>query len=142
MKVTIAHDPFDTGSSDSFMLKEMIGVEAFTMRGTVVAIDRMKECGYLHYDQVYLKPEDDLTPYSQWHKHSEDEVRWCTAGSGIFYFQYRDKVVNVQLDDLDAIIIPARTLHAFNRDPAKATQVSSFMRFYRNNEGWTPIYPE
>lgn len=67
------------------------------------------------------------------HTHSEDEVRFFVAGSGLFTMHIDGKVYEVLCTQGDLISVPAGTHHWFDMGPNPHFVC---IRFFDNQEGW------
>lgn len=117
----------DSDSSDSVMA-------AFA-----ADIARLKaEGGYQAVDVVSLAPshpqKDALRKkFLDEHTHSEDEVRFFVAGSGLFSLHLRGQVLEVLCEKGDLISVPAGTRHWFDMGPAPSFVA---IRLFTNPAGW------
>jgi 1,2-dihydroxy-3-keto-5-methylthiopentene dioxygenase len=102
-------------------------------------IDRlMAENGYKAVDVISLNPDhpqkDALRQkFLNEHTHSEDEVRFFVAGSGLFTLHIGDKVYEVLCEAGDLIGVPDNTTHWFDMGPAPHFIA---IRLFTNVEGW------
>lgn len=108
------------------------------------ALSPIKEKGgYTDADLVDLKPDtpgldEMLKKFNREHTHSEDEVRFCLSGRGIFHLNPADsEVFAIELEQGDLISIPAGTKHWFNLCQDKRMKV---IRLFQDSTGWTPRY--
>lgn len=67
------------------------------------------------------------------HRHSEDEVRFFVAGSGLFSLHLGDKVYEVLCQQGDLISVPANTAHWFDMGPNPHFVA---IRLFNNPDGW------
>jgi 1,2-dihydroxy-3-keto-5-methylthiopentene dioxygenase len=102
-------------------------------------IDRlMAENGYQAVDVISLTPDhpqkDALRQkFLNEHTHSEDEVRFFVAGSGLFTLHIDDKVYEVKCETGDLIGVPDNTRHWFDMGPEPHFVA---IRLFTNVEGW------
>lgn len=102
-------------------------------------IDRLKkEGGYTTADVISLKPDHpDRTALRQKflneHTHSEDEVRFFVAGSGLFTLHLSDRVYEVLCEQGDLIGVPDGTPHWFDMGPSPSFTA---LRLFTNPAGW------
>jgi len=102
-------------------------------------IDRlMREEGYRAVDVISLKPDHPeraalRKKFLDEHTHSEDEVRFFVAGSGLFTLHVDGKVYEVECVKDDLIAVPDRTTHWFDMG-----EEPSFVaiRFFTEPDGW------
>jgi len=102
-------------------------------------IDRLKKEGsYTVADVISLKPDhpDRATLRQKFlneHTHSEDEVRFFVAGSGLFTLHLADRVYEVLCEQGDLIGVPDGTPHWFDMGP---TPSFTALRLFTNPAGW------
>lgn len=102
-------------------------------------IDRlMAENGYRAVDVISLTPDNPQKDafrqkFLNEHTHSEDEVRFFVAGSGLFTLHIGDKVFEVKCEAGDLIGVPDGTRHWFDMGPAPYFIA---IRLFTNVEGW------
>ncbi len=102
-------------------------------------IDRlMAENGYRAVDVISLTPDhpqkDALRQkFLNEHTHSEDEVRFFVAGSGLFTLHIGGKVFEVLCEAGDLIGVPDNTTHWFDMGPEPHFIA---IRLFTNVEGW------
>ncbi|HAI58318.1 MAG TPA: cupin [Xanthomonadaceae bacterium] len=102
-------------------------------------IDRlMAEGGYKAVDVISLTadhPQKDALrqKFLNEHTHSEDEVRFFVAGSGLFNLHVGGRVVEVLCEAGDLISVPDNTTHWFDMGPAPHFIA---IRLFTNVEGW------
>ena len=102
-------------------------------------IDRlMAEGGYQAVDVISLTPDhpqkDALRQkFLDEHTHSEDEVRFFVAGSGLFTLHVGDKVYEVECVKDDLIAVPDGTTHWFDMGPEPRFVA---IRFFEQPDGW------
>ena len=102
-------------------------------------IDRlMAENGYKAVDVISLNadhPQKDALrqKFLNEHTHSEDEVRFFVAGSGLFTLHVGDKVYEVLCEAGDLIGVPDGTTHWFDMGPEPHFIA---IRLFTNVEGW------
>jgi 1,2-dihydroxy-3-keto-5-methylthiopentene dioxygenase len=102
-------------------------------------IDMLKTGGgYTTCDVISLKPDhpdrDTLRQkFLNEHTHSEDEVRFFVAGSGLFTLHIGDRVYEVLCQQGDLIGVPDGTPHWFDMGPAPSFTA---IRLFTNPAGW------
>lgn len=102
-------------------------------------IDRlMQENGYTTVDVISLNPDhpDRATLRQKFlneHTHSEDEVRFFVAGSGLFTLHVDGRVFEVLCEQGDLIGVPDGTRHWF--DMGEAPYFIA-IRLFTNTAGW------
>ncbi len=102
-------------------------------------IDRLRaEGGYQAVDVVSLHPEHPereafRQKFLNEHTHSEDEVRFFVAGSGLFTLHIGERVFEVQCTAGDLISVPDGTRHWFDMGPAPFFIA---IRLFNNPAGW------
>lgn len=102
-------------------------------------IDRlMAENGYQAVDVVSLKPDHPeraafRQKFLNEHTHSEDEVRFFVAGSGLFTLHVGEKVFEVLCEAGDLIGVPDGTRHWFDMGPEPFFIA---IRLFTNPAGW------
>ncbi|MCK7595412.1 1,2-dihydroxy-3-keto-5-methylthiopentene dioxygenase [Pseudomarimonas salicorniae] len=102
-------------------------------------IQRLKdEGGYQAVDVVSLHPEHPdrealRKKFLNEHTHSEDEVRFFVAGSGLFTLHIGEKVFEVLCEAGDLISVPHGTRHWFDMGP---TPHFVAIRLFTNPAGW------
>lgn len=109
-------------------------------------ITRLNERGgYVTADVINVSPETPnldamLDKFNKEHTHSEDEVRFIVAGSGIFHINSVDKpVFSIEMMAGDLINVPAGTRHWFNLCASKTIKA---IRLFKDSAGWAPEYLE
>ena len=99
--------------------------------------------GYQTADLIDLTPatsglDQMLAKFSTEHTHSEDEVRFCIDGRGIFHINpVKAPVFSIEMESGDLINVPAGTRHWFNLCQEKTVRV---IRLFQDITGWTPHY--
>ncbi len=79
-----------------------------------------------------------LAKFASEHTHSEDEVRFCVKGKGIFHINPESSnVFSIEMEAGDLINVPAGTRHWFNLCQDKTIRV---IRLFQDMTGWTPHY--
>lgn len=102
-------------------------------------IDRlMAEGGYQAVDVISLAPDhpdkDALRrKFLDEHRHSEDEVRFFVAGSGLFTLHIGERVYEVLCEAGDLIGVPDNTRHWFDMGPQPRFIA---IRLFTNPAGW------
>ena len=98
----------------------------------------MGENGYQAVDVISLTPDNPQKDafrqkFLNEHTHSEDEVRFFVAGSGLFTLHIGDKVFEVKCESGDLIGVPDGTRHWFDMGPEPYFIA---VRLFTNVEGW------
>ncbi|HWT15505.1 MAG TPA: acireductone dioxygenase [Patescibacteria group bacterium] len=102
-------------------------------------IDRiMAEKNYKAVDVISLSadhPQKDALrqKFLNEHRHSEDEVRFFVAGSGLFTLHVDTRVLEVLCEQGDLISVPDNTRHWFDMGPNPHFIA---IRIFSNVEGW------
>lgn len=102
-------------------------------------IQRLKsENGYQAVDVISLDPDHPerealRRKFLDEHTHSEDEVRFFVAGSGLFTLHVGDQVYEVLCEAGDLIGVPDGTPHWFDMGPSPHFVA---IRLFTNVEGW------
>lgn len=109
-------------------------------------IERLKtEGGYVTADVINVKSDtpgldEMLAKFDKEHTHSEDEVRFTVAGSGVFHIHPKSgPVFSVTVESGDLINVPNGTRHWFN---LCGTRNIRCIRLFEDMTGWTPHYEE
>jgi len=103
----------------------------------------METGGYLTVDVINVTSEtpgiDALCEkFNKEHTHSEDEVRFCVKGRGLFHIHPpTGPVFSIKLDAGDMINVPQGTQHWF--DLCQERNIKA-IRFFKDKSGWTPQY--
>jgi len=103
----------------------------------------MKERGYVTMDQVKMwkaMPNFDALcqKFVGEHLHTDDEVRFVLAGSGVFEIRsLDDRWMKVTVDPSDFILVPANRFHRFYLTEEKNIHC---VRLFKDQSGWTPLY--
>ena len=106
-------------------------------------IDRlMAEGGYKAVDVISLTadhPQKDALrqKFLNEHTHSEDEVRFFVAGSGLFTLHIGDRIYEVLCEQGDLIGVPDGTPHWFDMGPAPSFTA---IRLFTNPAGWVAAF--
>jgi 1,2-dihydroxy-3-keto-5-methylthiopentene dioxygenase len=103
----------------------------------------MKERGYVTMDQV--KMFADMPNFQALcdkfvgeHLHTDDEVRFVLAGSGVFEIRSQDdRWMKVIVEPSDFILVPANRFHRFYLTDEKKIHC---VRLFKDQSGWTPLY--
>jgi 1,2-dihydroxy-3-keto-5-methylthiopentene dioxygenase len=102
-------------------------------------LERLRREGdYQSHDVISLKPDhpDRATLRQKFlneHTHSEDEVRFFVAGSGLFSLHLGDRVYEVLCEQGDLIGVPDSTPHWFDMGPRPSFTA---IRLFTNPAGW------
>jgi len=110
-------------------------------------IEELKqEGGYQAADVVNLFPdtpnlEPMLQKFSKEHWHDEDEIRFITAGRGVFHIRPKSggPVVALEVEEGDLARVPAGTWHWF--DLCQDRRIRA-IRLFQDPTGWTPHYTD
>lgn len=102
-------------------------------------IDMLKiDGGYTTCDVISVTPDhpdkDALRrKFQSEHTHSEDEVRFFVAGSGLFTLHIGDRVYEILCEQGDLIGVPDGAPHWFDMGPAPSFTA---IRLFTNPAGW------
>jgi 1,2-dihydroxy-3-keto-5-methylthiopentene dioxygenase len=102
-------------------------------------IEQLKrEGGYTTGDVISLQadhPDKDTLrqKFLNEHTHSEDEVRFFVAGSGLFTLHLGDRIYEVLCEQGDLIGVPDGTPHWFDMGPQPSFTA---IRLFTNPAGW------
>jgi 1,2-dihydroxy-3-keto-5-methylthiopentene dioxygenase len=102
-------------------------------------IDRLiAEEGYQAVDVVSLTSDHPdkaalRRKFLSEHTHSEDEVRFFVAGSGLFSLHVGDRIYEILCTQGDLLSVPARTKHWFDMGPNPHFVA---IRLFDNPHGW------
>ncbi len=114
------------------------------MEAYAADIARLKqEEGYVTCDVISILPDmpnlDQIREkFLPEHTHSEDEVRYFVAGSGLFWFHQPDAPVYcVKCEQGDLISVPKNTPHWFDFGP---TAFVKCIRLFNDPAGWVANY--
>lgn len=103
------------------------------------SIDKLNDkYGFQSVDVVSLKPDHpEKATFRQKflaeHTHSDFEVRFFVAGSGLFYLHVDDRVFLVLCEQGDLISVPANTTHWFDMGENPSF---TCIRFFTTENGW------
>lgn len=97
-----------------------------------------RQNGYAACDVISLKadhPDKDTLrqKFLNEHTHSEDEVRFFVAGSGLFTLHLGDRIYEVLCEQGDLIGVPDGTRHWFDMGPRPSFTA---IRLFTNPAGW------
>lgn len=67
------------------------------------------------------------------HTHDEEEIRFFSAGSGVFYLHVNDRVLAMLCTEGDLLSVPALTTHWFDMG---TTPDFTAIRFFHEDDGW------
>lgn len=104
-----------------------------------------KDNSYVSQDIVELTPqtpnlEGILAKFDKEHLHTDDEVRYVLAGSGIFDIRAsNNRWMRVEVFASDYISVPANRYHRFFVMEDKFIRC---VRLFKENPVWTPFYKE
>ncbi len=98
----------------------------------------MEEYGFQSADVVSLQPEHPdremfRNKFLAEHVHSDFEVRFFVAGSGLFFLHVGQRVFAVLCEQGDLISVPADTRHWFDMGTAPSFKC---IRLFTTPEGW------
>jgi len=102
-------------------------------------IERLRTLeGYAAVDVISLAPDHPdrealRAKFLEEHTHSEDEVRFFVAGSGLFTLHLGERIYEVLCTAGDLIGVPDGTPHWFDMGPAPNFVA---IRLFTNKEGW------
>ena len=105
--------------------------------------DWKRSRGYQAEDEVHLSPDTPgldklLAQFSDEHYHTDDEVRYIVAGTGVFDIRSRDDHwMRIEVTAGDFIIVPAHTYHRFTLTEERRIHA---VRLFKENPAWEPIY--
>lgn len=102
----------------------------------------MAEYDFQSVDVIALRPDHPerqtlRQKFLDEHTHSDFEVRFFVAGSGLFYIHSDDKVYGVMCEQGDLISVPAGTKHWFDMG---AEPDFKCIRLFTSPEGWVASY--
>jgi len=98
---------------------------------------------YVTQDIVSLAPDNPkleqiLDVFRKEHYHTDDEVRFITAGRGVFFVRGKDgKVIECEVHAGDLLVVPENTMHWF--DLCEDKQIVA-IRVFKTPEGWVANY--
>jgi len=97
-----------------------------------------REGGYQSHDVISVRPDHPeretlRQKFLNEHTHSEDEVRFFVAGSGLFSLHLGDRVYEVLCEQGDLIGVPEGTPHWFDMGPRPSFTA---IRLFTNPDGW------
>jgi len=98
--------------------------------------------GYVSMDQVHLDAttadlDGLLARFCAEHLHTDEEIRFVVAGSGIFDLRdASDRWMRVHVGAGDLIVVPAHKYHRFALDEARTITCK---RLFQDASGWTPV---
>lgn len=67
------------------------------------------------------------------HTHDEEEIRFFSAGSGVFYLHVNERVLAMLCTEGDLLSVPALTTHWFDMG---TTPDFTAIRFFHEDDGW------
>ncbi|HJT24131.1 MAG TPA: cupin domain-containing protein [bacterium] len=103
----------------------------------------MKDNGYVTMDQVKMWAEMPnfqalCDKFVGEHLHTDDEVRFVLAGSGVFEIRSQDdRWMKIIVEPQDFISVPANRYHRFYLTDEKKIQC---VRLFKDQSGWAPFY--
>ena len=106
-------------------------------------IERLKsEYGYQSVDVVSLKPDNEQKTalrqkFLAEHTHSENEVRFFVAGSGMFYLHIENNIYMLLCEVGDLISVPANARHWFDMGE---NPDFTCIRLFTSKDGWAADY--
>lgn len=98
--------------------------------------------GYVQMDEVRLNDQTPnlpalLTKFFGEHRHTDEEIRFVTAGAGIFDLRdAQDRWMRVHVAPGDLIIVPPNLYHRFALDEQQAIVCK---RLFQNTLGWEAV---
>ena len=97
-----------------------------------------EECQFSTADVISLTPEHPdkkalRQKFLSEHQHTEDEVRFFSAGQGLFYLHIDNKVYVILCQAGDLISVPGGAKHWFDMGPEPSF---TCIRLFSNPEGW------
>jgi 1,2-dihydroxy-3-keto-5-methylthiopentene dioxygenase len=105
-----------------------------------------KDRGYVTADLVALSSQTPnlsaiCAKFDKEHHHSDDEVRFTVAGSGVFEIQAKDTkdFLKFTAEAGDLIVIPAMRRHSFY---LTAKTYIRCIRLFKDQSGWEAIYDQ
>ena len=107
--------------------------------------DLRKRRSYVTQDIVSLAPDNPkleaiLDVFRKEHYHTDDEVRFITAGRGVFFVRRKDGgVVECEVHAGDLLVVPENTMHWF--DLCADKQIVA-IRVFKTPEGWVANYKD
>lgn len=108
------------------------------------AMDRLMAArGYVAQDIIQLMPEtpglDQLCDkFKDEHLHTDDEVRFVLAGSGVFDLRSADdRWLRAEVEAGDLLVVPAGLYHRFFLTDERQIRC---VRLFKDSSGWTPVY--
>ena len=102
-----------------------------------------EERGYVQMDVVNLHPDTPnleplLDKFFTEHIHTDEEIRFVVAGSGIFDLRDKDdRWMRVHVVPGDLVIVPANKYHRFTLEDNRAITCK---RLFQNSAGWEAIF--
>ena len=121
-----------------------VSYEKFDVTDFQADLDRIKQAhGYVAQDVVEITPQTPnlgtlLAKFDKEHLHTDDEVRFVLAGSGIFDIRSTDdRWMRVEVYSGDFISVPKERYHRFF---CKEDHFIRCVRLFKDNSGWTPLY--
>jgi 1,2-dihydroxy-3-keto-5-methylthiopentene dioxygenase len=102
-------------------------------------IDRLvAENGFKTIDVISIAPdnpkrEEMRGKFLDEHFHTEDEVRFFVAGSGLFTLHVNSNVYEIRCEKDDLISVPEGTTHWFDMGPRPSFVA---IRFFKKSDGW------
>jgi 1,2-dihydroxy-3-keto-5-methylthiopentene dioxygenase len=78
-----------------------------------------------------------LARFDKEHTHSEDEVRFILAGRGVFFLDFDESVLSVEVGPGDLLRVPCGTKHWFTLCDERRIRA---VRWFQDTTGWTPHY--
>jgi 1,2-dihydroxy-3-keto-5-methylthiopentene dioxygenase len=128
-------DPVEIGAA----LRE-IGVqfERWPLAACDERAEALRAAGYTTVDTVTVSPDHPdrdamRAKFLSEHRHAEDEVRFFTAGEGLFTLREGGRIFAMLCTARDMISVPAGMRHWFDMGPRPSFTA---MRFFRTPEGW------
>lgn len=135
-----AYEPV-AGVSASATSDEVIAAHQDLVDGLV------REHGYTLIDVAQIHPVDSdewrstaagaRAKFLQEHTHDEEEIRYFSHGSGVFYLHMDGRVLAMLCTAGDLISVPELTTHWFDMG---TTPDFTAIRFFRTDDGWVGTF--
>jgi 1,2-dihydroxy-3-keto-5-methylthiopentene dioxygenase len=99
--------------------------------------------GYVTADVINVTPDtpgldEMINRFNKEHTHSDDEVRFCVKGRGLFHIHPPSgPIFAIEMEPGDLINVPAGTQHWFDLCGDRSIRA---IRLFRDPAGWAPAY--
>jgi 1,2-dihydroxy-3-keto-5-methylthiopentene dioxygenase len=129
------------------------GVDASASSDQVIAAHQglvdalIAEHGYTLIDVAQIHPVDSdewrataagaRAKFLNEHTHDEEEIRYFSSGSGVFYLHMNGRVLAMLCTAGDLISVPEMTTHWFDMG---TTPDFTAIRFFRTDDGWVGTF--